>query len=70
LGWEAGDPDPEFGGYFIFRRDGVDIAGGMGDMGEDMPATDTWRVYLATDDIAKTASRRRWRSETSESSWS
>jgi predicted enzyme related to lactoylglutathione lyase len=55
FGWEAGDPDPEFGGYFIFRRDGVDIAGGMGDMGEDMPATDTWKVYLATDDITKTA---------------
>lgn len=55
FGWEAGDPDPEFGGYFIFQRDGVDIAGGMGDMGEDMPATDTWQVYLATDDITKTA---------------
>ena len=37
----------------MFTRDGVPIAGGMGDMG-DMPANDTWKVYLATDDIAKT----------------
>ncbi len=55
FGWEATDPDPEFGGYFIFKRDGVDIAGGMGDMGEDMPANDTWKMYLATEDITKTA---------------
>jgi predicted enzyme related to lactoylglutathione lyase len=55
FGWEAGDPDPEFGGYFIFKRDGVDIAGGMGDMGEDMPADNSWKIYLATDDITKTA---------------
>jgi uncharacterized protein len=55
FGWEATDPDPEFGGYFIFQRDGVDIAGGMGDMGEDMPANDTWKMYLATEDITKTA---------------
>jgi hypothetical protein len=54
FGWEAAPPDPQFGGYFIFTRDGVDIAGCMGDMGDDMPANDTWKVYLATDDIAKT----------------
>ena len=55
FGWEAADPDPEFGGYFTFMRDGVDVAGGMGDMGENMPANDTWKIYLATDDITKTA---------------
>jgi len=55
FGWEAAEPDPEFGGYFIFKRDGVDVAGGMGDMGEDMKANDTWKMYLATDDITKTA---------------
>ncbi len=54
FGWETGDPDPEFGGYFIFTRQGVDIAGGMGDMGEGMKANDTWKVYLSTDDITKT----------------
>ena len=54
FGWEAQSPNPEFGGYFIFTRDNVDVAGGMGDMGPDMPANDTWKVYLATDDITKT----------------
>ena len=53
FGWEAQEPSAEFGGYFMFTRDGVPIAGGMGDMG-DMPANDTWKIYLATDDIAKT----------------
>ena len=34
FGWEAQEPSPEFGGYFMFTRDGVPIAGGMGDMGD------------------------------------
>jgi hypothetical protein len=55
FGWEAQEPSPEFGGYFMFNRDGIPVAGGMGDMGEDMPADDTWKIYLATDDIDKTA---------------
>jgi predicted enzyme related to lactoylglutathione lyase len=53
FGWEADEPNPEFGGYFIFRRFGQEIAGAMGDMG-DMKATNTWSTYLATDDAAKT----------------
>jgi predicted enzyme related to lactoylglutathione lyase len=55
LGWEALEPSPEFGGYFMFTRDGVPVAGCMGDMGDDMPANDTWKIYLSTDDIAATA---------------
>ncbi len=54
FGWEALEPNPEFGGYFMFARNGVPVAGGMGDMGDDMPANDSWKIYLATDDIAKT----------------
>ena len=54
FGWEANEPDPQFGGYFIFTRNGVDVAGCMGDMGP-MQATDTWKPYLATTDIAATA---------------
>ena len=54
FGWEAQEAAPEFGGYFMFHRDGVPVAGGMGDMGEDMKANDTWKIYLNTDDIAKT----------------
>jgi len=53
FGWEAQEPSPEFGGYFMFTRDGVPTAGGMGDMA-DMPANNTWSIYLATNDIAKT----------------
>ena len=53
FGWEAQEPSPEFGGYFMFTRDGVPVAGGMGDMG-DTPADNSWKVYLTTDDIEKT----------------
>jgi predicted enzyme related to lactoylglutathione lyase len=53
LGWEAQEPNPEFGGYFMFTRDGVPMAGGMGDMG-DMKATDTWKIYFETADIETT----------------
>ncbi len=53
FGWEAQEPSPEFGGYFMFTRNGVPVAGGMGDMG-DTPADNSWKIYLATDDIAKT----------------
>ncbi len=56
FGWEAQEPSPEFGGYFMFTRDGVPVAGGMGDMG-DMAANDTWKIYLDTDDIAGVADR-------------
>jgi predicted enzyme related to lactoylglutathione lyase len=54
FGWEALEPSEEFGGYFMFTREGVPVAGGMGPM-PDVPAADKWSVYLATDDIAKTA---------------
>jgi predicted enzyme related to lactoylglutathione lyase len=55
FGWEALEPSPEFGGYFMFQRDGVPVAGCMGDMGPDMPANDTWKIYLSTEDISATA---------------
>jgi predicted enzyme related to lactoylglutathione lyase len=51
FGWEAQEPSEEFGGYFMFHRDGAPIAGGMGDMGPDMPADNSWKIYLSTDDI-------------------
>lgn len=53
FGWEAQEPSAEFGGYFMFTRNGVPIAGGMGDMG-DLAADNSWKIYLTTDDIAKT----------------
>jgi hypothetical protein len=53
FGWESQEPNPDFGGYFMFTRNGVPTAGAMGDMG-DMPANNAWKIYLDTDDIAKT----------------
>jgi len=52
FGWEAQEPSEEFGGYFMFHRDGAPVAGGMGDMGPGMPADDSWKIYLSTADIA------------------
>ncbi len=49
--WEAQAPSEEFGGYWMFTRAGVPIAGGMGDMG-DAAADDTWKIYLTTLDLA------------------
>ena len=40
----------------MFTRQGVPVAGGMGDMG-DMPANNTWKIYLNTLDINDTVSR-------------
>jgi uncharacterized protein len=53
FGWEAQEPSAEFGGYFMFHRDGIPVAGGMGDMGE-AKADNTWKIYLSVDDIEKT----------------
>ncbi len=52
FGWEALEPNAEFGGYFMWTRDGVPIAGGMGGYG-DVEAQNVWQAYLAADDIAK-----------------
>lgn len=53
FGWEAHEPDPSHGGYFMFTRHGEPVAGAMGPMG-DVPADDTWKPYLCTDDLAAT----------------
>lgn len=53
FGWTADDPAEEFGGYFIFRKDGAEVAGCMAAQ-PDAGTPDVWSVYLATDDAAKT----------------
>jgi predicted enzyme related to lactoylglutathione lyase len=50
FGWNALEPSPEFGGYWMFDREGSPIAGGMGSMG-DMIANNTWKPYFCTEDI-------------------
>jgi predicted enzyme related to lactoylglutathione lyase len=53
LGWTAEDPNPDFGGYFNFQKDGLRIAGCMGSTpGAGQP--DAWSIYLKTDDIDRT----------------
>ncbi len=51
LGWVAEEASREFGGYFMFTRDGVPVAGGMPNPGTDA-VTDQWSVYLSVPDIA------------------
>ena len=62
LGWRAELPEEGFGGYFVFTKDGEVVAGCMANDGSaGMP--DTWSVYLATDDAAKTmlgAAQKAW----------
>ncbi|MGH3825454.1 MAG: VOC family protein [Pseudonocardiaceae bacterium] len=53
FGWTAEEPAEEFGGYFSFTKDGVQIAGCMASQRPEMP--DVWSVYLATDDAKATA---------------
>ena len=52
FGWTAGDPNPEFGGYFNFAKNGVRVAGAM--QSQPGMGPDGWSIYLATDDAAKT----------------
>lgn len=53
FGWTALEPSPEFGGYWMFDRDGSPTAGGMGPMG-DTPPSNTWKPYFSTPDIDAT----------------
>ena len=53
FGWTAEEPNPEFGGYFNFTKDGALIAGCMAAM-PDGGMPDAWSIYLATDDAQKT----------------
>lgn len=52
LGWTANEPSEEFGGYFMFSKDGIPVAGGMAAMPDAGPPN-IWSVYLSTDDATK-----------------
>jgi uncharacterized protein len=54
FGWTTLDPGPEYGGYFIFQKDGKAVAGCMGNDGEQS-YPDSWTVFLNTDDADRTA---------------
>lgn len=53
FGWQAGEASPEHGGYFMFSRAGVPVAGAMGDRG-GVPADNAWKPFFATGDIERT----------------
>jgi predicted enzyme related to lactoylglutathione lyase len=58
FGWTAEEPNPEFGGYFNFRKDGALVAGCMPAMtgapqSGPGPAS-VWSTYLAAADARKT----------------
>jgi predicted enzyme related to lactoylglutathione lyase len=53
FGWTSDDPAEELGGYFTFYKDGVRVAGGMGNDGQS-GAPDTWSIYLAVEDAKAT----------------
>ncbi len=55
FGWTV-DVAEEFGGYATFSRDGVAVAGCMGNSDPEHPA-DFWSVYLDTPDIAATSAK-------------
>lgn len=52
LGWTSNEPSEEFGGYFMFMKDGVPVAGGMPAMPDAGPPN-IWTIHLATDDATK-----------------
>ena len=54
FGWIAAEPSPEHHGYSMFVHGDAPIAGCMGAT-PDTPATNSWYVYLQTDDVEKTA---------------
>jgi hypothetical protein len=54
FGWTAGEGSPEFGGYFMFSKDGVPVAGCMPNQG-GTGAPDGWSVYLSVGDAKAVA---------------
>ena len=54
FGWTTVDPGPEYGGYFLFQKDGKVVAGCMANDGEQ-GVPDMWTIYLSTDDADRTA---------------
>ena len=52
FGWTSNEPSDEFGGYFMFEKDGVPVAGGMPAMPDAGPPN-IWSIYLSIDDAEK-----------------
>jgi predicted enzyme related to lactoylglutathione lyase len=59
FGWTAGEAAEQFGGYFMFMRDGVPVAGCMPKAPgvPSMEGPDMWGVYLSSPDAKGTADK-------------
>jgi predicted enzyme related to lactoylglutathione lyase len=59
FGWTAGEASEEFGGYFMFLRDGVPVAGCMTKIAgvPEMAGPDAWGVYLSSADAKITVEK-------------
>jgi len=53
FGWTSEDTGEEFGGYVLFHKDGLPVAGCMRNDGQS-GSPDLWSVYLASDDAKAT----------------
>lgn len=56
FGWNALEPAADFGGYWMFERNGASIAGGMGPM-PDGSAGNAWKPYFCTRDLETSLKR-------------
>lgn len=54
FGWSAEEPVPDFANYFNFRQNDVRVAGAWPFQPGGAGQADTWAIYLASDDAAKT----------------
>ncbi len=59
FGWTAGEAAEQFGGYFMFMRDGVPVAGCMPKVAgvPGMAGPDQWGVYLSSPDAKTTVDK-------------
>lgn len=53
FGWQSEDAGEEYGGYINFTKDGIPVAGCMGNDGSQ-GVPDAWTIYLAVADAAAT----------------
>ena len=69
FGWTTMDPGPEYGGYFIFQKDGKAVAGCMGNNGEQGHPTPGRSTSTPTTPTAPPPTRRRRAARCTSSRW-
>jgi uncharacterized protein len=51
FGWTADEPDPMSGGYRVFRKDGLRVAGGMPITQETEGQPSAWGTYMGVENV-------------------